>query len=179
MLGRTDLQPAQVYAIIALAIIAGACDLARGRIFNWVTVPGCVLGLVAAPFLAGWGGLADAFVGALLGLALYGALFWFQIVGGGDVKFLAALGAWGGSSYVLDTAFLGVVFGGVMAAGVLAVRGRLADFARRMHQFFRSILVKGLEPEKPKLDTQLKMLFGIPIAVAAIWIAVGGPLPWR
>lgn len=175
MFGRTDLHAFQSWAILGFSLAAGACDLRWGRIFNWLTLPMMISGLVAAPVVGGSEALAGSFLGVAAGLLLYGWLFWLRAIGGGDVKFLMGLGAWGGFAYVVEVALLGIVLGGVMAVGILIVKGRMASFASRMYRFLLTLFTKELELESPKIDSRLKMLFGIPMAVAAIWAAFARP----
>lgn len=176
VLGRTELHEFQAYAIVAFAVAAAACDLRWKRIFNWLTLPMMVSGVVAAPVFGGWNALAGSVLGALCGLMLYGWLFWVGAMGGGDVKFLMGIGAWGGVAYAVEVALLGIVLGGAMAVGILLVKGRLLSFVQRMYRFLLTVFVKELEVESPKLDPKLKMLFGVPIAASAIWAALGHPL---
>jgi hypothetical protein len=95
-----------------------------------------------------------------------------------------ALGAWGGVGFVAEVAVLAILLGGAMAAGLLAFKGRLPDFTRRMRRFILTLLIRELEPEAPVIDSKFTMPFGIPIAVAAVWTAIAHPLatmgllPW-
>jgi hypothetical protein len=93
--GRTDLL---FGAVCGLSIGAAATDLLWGRIYNWLTAPALVFGLAVSAGLGGWSGLGDSLLGALAGLLLYGWMFWLRVLGGGDVKLLMALGAWGAAS---------------------------------------------------------------------------------
>lgn len=174
--GRTELLPLQASAISALAAITVVCDLKWGRIFNWITIPALALGLVADLFLEGHKGLFSGFLGALAGLLLYGWLFRIRVLGGGDVKLLMALGAWGGPVFAVNVAFLAVLLGGVIAAAILLWKKKLGSFSQRLYRTILSVTVKELEPEAMKIDYSMKMPFGIPMGIAASWIAWGGPL---
>lgn len=167
-----------------LSAFAAATDLARGRIYNWQTVPALLLGLAVSAWLAGWGGLGDSLLGATGGLFFYGWMFALGIMGGGDVKWLMALGAWGGLHYAQEVAILGLLLGGVMALGLLIVTGRFVNFARRMMRFLLTLFVRELELEMPQVDRKFTMPFGVPIGIAAVWSAYSHPLlswgfrPW-
>jgi prepilin peptidase CpaA len=174
MSGRTDLAQHFAWVITVAALLAAATDVARGRVYNWLTVPLLAAGLAASAWMGGWRGGADALLGAAAGLLFFGWMFWIGVMGGGDVKLLMALSAWGGFRFSQEVALLSVLLGGAMAVAVLAVKGRLPDFARRMRRFLLSVLVKELEVESPKLDRKSQLPFGVPIAAAAIWVAWGG-----
>src|SRR5262245_61900353 len=102
----------------ALIIGVAACitDLHSRRIPNWLT-----FGAAAAAFAfhfadGGQAGAQQAAMGWVTGLFLFMPLFLLGGMGAGDVKLLAALGAWLGP----DGAFWLAIYGS-MAGGVLAV----------------------------------------------------------
>jgi prepilin peptidase CpaA len=173
MSGRTD---AILYGVSIISVIAATTDLIWGRIFNWLTATALVIGAALAGWAGGWAGLGDSLAGALAGLLAYGWMFKLGFMGGGDVKFLMALGAWGGLRYVEEVAVLGVLVGGAMAVPMLMAKGRLLSLVRRLFSFLRSVAVPQLEVEPLQIDRKLTMPFGVPIAVAAVWTALDHPL---
>ena len=76
-------------------ILAFACfgEIRERRIPNWLTLGAMALGLGASAIEGGGEGLVDS----VLGLALAGGLFLpfclLGVVGGGDMKLMAAVGA--------------------------------------------------------------------------------------
>lgn len=173
MSGRTEIS---LYFISAISIVAAATDLRWGRVFNWLTLPAIVLGVVFSTFTGGIAGAADSLLGVGIGLLLFGWMFLLHAMGGGDVKLLMALGAWGGARFAEETAVLSVLLGGVMAVVLLVLTGRIMGFARRLFYFLLTLTVRGLEPEPPKIDRKFMMPFGLPIAVSAVWVARAHPL---
>lgn len=164
-----------LYPVIALSLAGAVTDLLKGRIYNWLTFPAILIGIAASVAWRGWGGLGDSFLGVGLGFALYGWMFWLGFMGGGDVKLLMALGAWGGARYATEVALLGVLLGGAMALVVLLFSGKLGAFARKMYRFLLTVFIRELELEPPKIDRKLTMPYGVPIAAAAICVAVLDP----
>jgi prepilin peptidase CpaA len=102
----------------ALIIGAAACitDLHSRRIPNWLTF-GATAAAFALHFVnAGQTGAEQAAMGWVTGLFLFMPLFLLGGMGAGDVKLLAAFGAWLGP----EAAFWMAIYGS-MAGGVLAV----------------------------------------------------------
>lgn len=162
-------------AICLLAILATGSDIAFGRIFNWLTLPMGAAAIAYAGYAHGMPGVGSSLLGVLAGLLLYGWMFALRVLGGGDVKLLMALGAWGGAHYAFDVALLGVMLGGVMALIWLTVRGKIAGFVQRAYRFIRSVVVRELEVEKFVVDRKVTMPFGIPISIAAVWVQLASP----
>lgn len=173
MSGKTELFRA---AVIVISLIAAGSDLVQGKIYNALTMPALLLGMVFSFWSMGWAGLLGSVLGVVLGLLLYGWMFWIGFMGGGDVKLLMALGAWGGVTYVLETGLAAIFVGGAMAALILLFKGKIPNFVKKMRMSLMSLLVKQMEFVPPKIDHQMTMPYGIPIAIAAIWAAYGSPL---
>src|SRR5579862_5716140 len=74
--------------------------------------------------------LAATLIGAVLVFALGAALFARGLIGGGDVKLLAAASLWAGATAVPMLLALTALFGGVVAAAFLTPLARLGA-ARR------------------------------------------------
>jgi Flp pilus assembly protein protease CpaA len=73
-------------------------------------------------------------------------------------------------------ALLSILLGGVMAVGVLLYKKRAFDFFLRMQLFVSSLFVQEMKAQKPEIDKNLQMPFGIPMAVAALLLAWGVPV---
>lgn len=172
MLGKIELIQ---FVILGVSALATFTDLRFGKIYNWLTVPTAIAALLASYFFSNWVGVGQALFSLVLGMALYGWLFGLRIMGGGDVKLLMALGAWGGPEYTIEVAVLGILVGGVLALVLLTVTGRLPGFIRRFYHFLLTLFVKNLEVELPKVDKSFTMPFGIPLCIAAVWVAFADP----
>jgi prepilin peptidase CpaA len=174
--GRIDLLTT---VICGVALVAAVTDLRRGKIYNALTLPAALFGLGYAVWWGGGVALLEAFLALLAALALYGWLYWLDILGAGDVKLLMAFGALGGTlTYVAHVALAGVLLGGALAFAVLLVKGKLPDFLRRMRDFLYGLFVKELEFLPPKVDRRERMPFGIPIAIAAVGVRLFAGRLW-
>jgi prepilin peptidase CpaA len=139
---------------IGLFAAAAASDLACRRIPNGVVLALAGLGLLRIALASGAGGLA---VDALAAAALFAAgalVFRFGLVGGGDVKKLAAGALWTGTAELYPYLFMTAVAGGLLALGFL-IQLRLARPG-------------GKSPPRPSLP------YGVAIAVGGILATAPG-----
>jgi prepilin peptidase CpaA len=105
--------------------LAAAVDLRWRRIPNALTGMLALLGLLQS-FTAGhtvspW----QSILGLLTGAALLLALFAIGAVGGGDLKLLAASGAWLGPKLVFQVFLVEAVLGMIIVLITCAIHGRL------------------------------------------------------
>ena len=96
-------------------LLAAAHDVRTRRIPNALVVAFCLVGLGARGML---GGCGPGVAGAALGLAILFVPFALGLIGGGDVKLLAATGAWLGPQATLVAALAGLAAGGLLSAGI-------------------------------------------------------------
>jgi prepilin peptidase CpaA len=120
--------PADAYLITMLAALvpatAYACwkDCRTHRVANWLNASIAATGLAAQWHWFGTHGLTQGLLGIAVGFALLFGLWLIRGMGAGDVKFMAALGAWLGPMLTLYAVAAGGIFGGVLALGMIAVR---------------------------------------------------------
>lgn len=112
--------------ILLSLVLAIACvtDLRAQRIPNWLTYPSMCAALVLHGVLGGADGLVFSISGLGAGLGLMLLPFLMGVMGAGDVKLLAAAGAFMGARSVLSAFMLTSLFGGVYALIVLAFHRR-------------------------------------------------------
>jgi prepilin peptidase CpaA len=112
-------------AVLAAAVVA---DLRARRIPNLLTLPACLGFLVLRLVLSGPDGLVSGLAGLGLGLVLMLPAYGLGVMGGGDVKLMAAVGAALGPAGVLWSFLFTSVCGGAYALAVLLLRpaGRAA-----------------------------------------------------
>lgn len=162
----------------AIIVAAGAAvtDVHGARIPNVLTVSGAIAGLAAHASWADGAGAAASAVGALTGLAVFFPFFALGGMGGGDVKLMAAIGAWIGWRDVVSTALYAAVAGGVLALAVSLATGYLATALGNLRRLVRYWRVVGLRPEPsltlesgrgPRLPYAVPILVGL---VGALWL---------
>ncbi len=115
---------AMLSALVAFCAASVFFDLRSGRIPNIVNVTGLMAGLAISFGFGGRRALAGSLCGAALGLVIMLLPFLLHMVGGGDVKFLAAAGSVVGWRVLLPSFLLGAALGGVIGAVMLILRDR-------------------------------------------------------
>ena len=107
-----------VTALIA-CLIAAITDLRQFKVYNWVTVPYLLTGLLYNAAVCGLQGFTDSLIGALCGFGLLFFLYVFGKAGAGDVKLLAGIGAWLGAWLVFQIFLVSTIIGGILALGAI------------------------------------------------------------
>lgn len=117
--------------LVVLLLIAVVSDLSTRRIPNWLTFGAALAGVVLQWQLGAASGVGIAVGGFAVGLACFLPSYLFGALGGGDVKLMAAAGCFLGPWATLVAALAATVAGGVMAWGLIALRGGLGAWALR------------------------------------------------
>jgi prepilin peptidase CpaA len=112
-------------ALLFVAVVA-IVDLRSHRIPNVLTVSMACIGLTANGLIGGTDGLLEASGGLLAGLAIFLPFFLMRGFGGGDVKAMAATGAFLGIKGVLLAAAFTLVVGAVAGVILLMISGGAA-----------------------------------------------------
>jgi prepilin peptidase CpaA len=112
-------------AVVAISLIACVTDLRTRRIPNVLTFGAAIAGLVVHTALEGTTGALTAGGGWLTGLIIFLPFFALGGMGGGDVKLVAALGAWLGPSQTFWLAIYANLAGGALALCLVLSRGYL------------------------------------------------------
>ena len=163
-------------AIVAISLIACITDLRSRRIPNVLTFGGAIAGLVVHTALEGTTGALTAGGGWLTGLIIFLPFFALGGMGGGDVKLLAALGAWLGPYETLYLALYSGILGGVLAVVVAFSRGYLRTAFGNVLKMLRYWRESGIRPvpnftldtpHSPRLAYALPMFLGV---VVTLWL---------
>ena len=133
-------------AASAVALTACLTDLRSRRIPNLLTFGGAVAALVFHLITGGLSALGWAAAGWGVGLLLFLPIFALRGIGGGDVKLLAALGAWLGPSLTLWLAFWSAIAGGAFAIIVAMASGYTGKALRNVWGMLSYWRVMGLHP---------------------------------
>jgi len=110
---------------LLFALLMAEGDIKSRRIPNYLTLTTAVSGLAFRGACYGVSGLVDGLLGLFLGFSLLFLPYYLKGLGAGDVKGLAALGAWLGPRSTLALFIYMGLAGGVLALGFLWWRGLL------------------------------------------------------
>jgi prepilin peptidase CpaA len=164
-----------IYVVaLSLSLIACMTDLRSRRIPNLLTFGGAFAAIVFHGVTGGASGFLTACAGWVVGLALFFLPFALGGMGGGDLKLIAALGAWLGPGQAVWLALCTGVAGGVMAFVVALVRGYLWQALSNVRLLLTHWRVAGIGPvheislagsSGPRLAYALPILVGTAVTL--------------
>ncbi|MBS1189188.1 MAG: peptidase prepilin type [Rhodocyclaceae bacterium] len=180
--------------LAVMLIVAVRSDLLEQRIPNKLVAAGMLVGLVlhtALPegngFLAPWPGALGPW-SALQGLAIGGGamlpLYILRVMGAGDVKLMAAVGAILGPSDIVPVLLCTFLAGGLVSVGVAIAHGVAGRLFKNLGYMVQVTLVKLNLPGMPAVEPPLESVGKAPYAVAValgtlsgvFWVLSGAQL---
>lgn len=181
----TDFFPC--FAAVCGGAIAAATDLRDRKVYNWLTYPLCVGGLVYHALVSGWSGLAMSVGGVVFGFCIVLVPCLMGGVGPGDVKLLAGIGAWLKFPDVVWVFILAGLAIGAWSIGMIVIRER-SWRAVREHMLgmvlrlsmFNEYVVSGQTLRRSANEHAVLIPFAVFIAAAVVVYAgllVSGQLP--
>jgi prepilin peptidase CpaA len=158
-----------VCAILSVAVVT---DLWAQKIPNLLTLPAILAGVAWHGLTRGSDGLAFAAAGLALGLAVLLGPYLLGVMGGGDVKLMAAVGAWLGANDVFTAFIFTCAVGGIYALLVLLRRGLARRVAGNIRDAFLVFLAtRRLEfaPVQSEAGRRLpRLCYGLAIALGTM-----------
>ena len=166
------------FGALFTGILLAACvtDLRSRRIPNALVLCLLVGGLIfAAASGAGSAAVWQSVLGCLLGFAIWIVFYMVGVLGAGDVKLAAGIGAWLGVSGIWRASLLAALVGGLIAIAMLVRERRATDTMRRLITGVSvgSLTLLTARDAAPVGDGRAKhgMPYGVALAVGAIAIA--------
>ena len=187
-------------AIVGVCVAASVTDLRTGRIPNKLTASAMLAGLVfwlIAGLIAGRGlvgaegtiagTLTASFLGLLSGLIPFAILVMLGGLGGGDMKLMGAIGAWGAYTasgdapwrIVLDTTIYALLAGALIAVALMIRHKRVRWTLTRLLGIAASkgkVIAPDDDGSAPKVPFAVAALVGIAIAGAEHMLGLWPPL---
>ncbi|MDC3413650.1 A24 family peptidase [Terrihalobacillus insolitus] len=155
--------------LLSILIICVITDVKSRKIYNKVIFPSLLLGIILNGILFGWTGVTTSLLGFLTGFAILLIPYLMGGMGAGDVKLLALIGAFQGTSFVFATAIYMAVIGGIVGLLVLFFRIGLSGRLKQMAYLLCGIRY-GIKPSflPFKEGLQTTYPYGVAIAGGAI-----------
>ncbi len=166
----------QNVAVVVIGVLACITDFRSRRIPNVLTFGASAAAIVFFGFTNGWAGSLWSLAGWAVGCGLF--LPWFLLggMGAGDVKLLAALGAWVGPATAVWVALYAGIAGGVLAVVVSLYGGGLTKVLSNVWGLLMFWRVMGVQPH-PELTLRTgqgpRLPYAFPItagAVVVLWL---------
>lgn len=162
--------------LVLVGLVACVTDLRTRRIPNVLTFGAALAALAFGVITGGLPGAGAAIAGWSVGCAIFLPVYLLRGMGAGDVKLLAALGAWAGPGPAVWIALYAAVAGGVFAVGVSLWRGYLGQLFSNLWGLLMFWRVAGVQP-MPSLTLATargpRLPYALPItagAVAVLWL---------
>ena len=158
-------------AVVLICVAGSVADLKTRRIPNLLTFGAAAAALVVHAATSGMSGVGHAALGWLVGAAVFFPLFALRGLGAGDVKLLAAVGAWLGPLPTVWTALYASIAGGAMAVLVGLFHGYLRTAFGNLRRLLWSWWLGGVRPV-PDLTLEEargpRLAYALPITVGAM-----------
>lgn len=159
---------------VLVALLGAITDVHSARLPNRLTYSAVVAALVLRTAFVGWTGLKSG----LLGIGIAGGIFFvFHLVGamgGGDMKMMAAIGAWIGRTHIVTVLIVIALAGGLLALVSIIINRNLTRTIRNAVRLVLFRFTAGLEPH-PEMNVQApgsrRVPFGVAIGMGTLFCA--------
>ena len=159
-------QPATILLLSAMLAIAVHSDLRQQRIPNVLSLFGLLAALALQGLAGGVHGLLWGLAGATVGLLCFAPLYLLRAMGGGDVKLLAAVGAFLGPQGAFVAASLSLVAGGLAALAYVlwqATRASASTLVRDGPSGMNASALAAIQ-----IARRHRLAFALPIALGSL-----------
>lgn len=156
---------------VAAALLGAWFDVTSRRIPNRLTYPAMLAALVVRFGFLGWHGLLEGLLGLVICGGVFFLLFVVHAMGGGDVKLMAAVGAWVGYHNASTALIVCALAGGLIALGYVIVLKRYRTTVSNIASLLRFHATSGMRVN-PELNLSsaraVRMPYGVAIAAGAV-----------
>ncbi len=180
----------QMSVLGLVLIIAAITDLRTGKVFNWLTYPSILLGILLSVVLSmtveGGVGTAAGFEATMVGFGV--AFLPFVLIkamggmGGGDVKLMGAVGAIGADWRLsISAMFYALIVGAVLALIVMVFRRRtkatVSNLVSAAAMASAKVKPHLNDEDSPRIPFALAICIGG--IVAGMEVLLGVNTPWK
>lgn len=171
----------QHYIVAVVCLICAVTDMRNGKIYNAVTYPSIAFGIAYNALSADRGIVISSVAGCMMGIVPFGLAAARGLIGGGDVKLFAAIGAIAGFFFLLDGLFNCSIIAAIyiVLLFVLQKRGK-GDHAGASATFGlrnpSEALEKPIAFRKRQIRLGVFVFLGVILTIARIAL-IGGNVP--
>jgi len=167
----------RIVVLFALLSIAAVTDCRSYRIPNWLTMGGALCGLAYGALAGAWSGLGLAVAGLLVGFLTLVPFYVLGVMGAGDVKLMAMVGAFLGIPGIAYAVLSTFIVGGVLALAVIVGRGLLSRTLGNVKVLVQTMSLSVLGGIRPDMRLEAhrsvgKLPYGVSIALGAMGYVV-------
>ncbi len=171
-----ELQPVPSAVVLSAALAAAVTDVWKFRVYNVLTLPLLVAGLMYHGFREGPSGLALSAIGMLLGFGILIVFYLLGGYGGADVKLLAAVGAWLGPEVTLYVFLASSLVAGVYALVLIVMYGKFGEIWKRWKVLWYRLIAlgrvlgteEGYDVEQDRIDRRRVVPFAAMMCLGVI-----------
>ena len=160
--------------LVLFTTVAVCMDLDRQKIGNgWIGF-GWFLGLIYRIYQYQLKGIGIFLTGSAVPILLLYVLFWFRMMGAGDIKLLSVIGGFIGPVSVSVCILVSLLFGAVLSVAVLLLCGNLLSRLRYFADYFKTLKkTKQVVPYMVRGKRMENIHFSVPILMGVL-LYVGG-----
>lgn len=171
--------------VVPVTAYASWIDYKERRVPNWLNAALALTGMAVQTWYFGLSGLGSAMAGLAVGFACLIIPWAMHGMGAGDVKLMAAIGAWFGPALCLAGFVVGVLVGGVIAAVMISIqnkwlfaRANMGMIAQKMSRWDTAF--SEFAGARSFGSTSALLPYGIPLTIGS-WIVLAAQLTgvWR
>jgi len=170
--------------VLSASLAAAVTDVWKFKVYNALTLPLLVSGLLYHGLTGGPAGLAWSVTGMLLGFCILLLLYVLGAYGGGDLKLLASFGAWLGPEATLYVFLASSLVAGVYALTLILLYGRMGEVWKRWQVLWYRLVAfgrhlgadDGMEVEQDRIDRKrfvpfaAMMCLGVIATLCYLWL---------
>jgi len=179
LLGMLATDP-RIVVLFTLLAIASVSDYRIYRIPNWLTFGGAAFALIykTATAVSPSTAFAVAFGGFLLGFAVMLPLYALRVMGAGDVKLMAMVGAFLGLYETFQAVLFAFIAGGIVAIGFALYKRKLRRLLHNTKEAVYEMSALGMAGVRPEAHIEAhqsvgKLPFGICISIGTMGYVLG------
>lgn len=131
------------FFLVGIVTVAMITDLQERKIFNWLTFPSMLLGLILNVVYFGLPGLYGSLLGFVVGVLIFLIGFFMNAMGAGDVKLMAVVGLWLGWPATIAAVIYVTLFGGLISIIAAAANGQLLQMFKNVYWFMVGLFLPG------------------------------------